>query len=57
MPDAYNNRGWAYYKSRPICPSFIDYNQAIDIDPNFAIAYNNRGFAYYRQGELSTSDC
>jgi tetratricopeptide (TPR) repeat protein len=28
-----------------------DYDQAIELDPDYALAYNNRGFAYQALGK------
>ena len=31
--------------------ALVDYNKAIQVDPNLAIAYSNRGFVYYNQNK------
>lgn len=32
--------------------SIMDYTNAIEIDPNYAVAYNDRGYAYRRLGKF-----
>ncbi len=46
-PEAYNNRGLAYYNLNRYQQAVKDYSQAIRMNPEDAIAYNNRGNAYY----------
>ena len=40
---AYNNRGNAYKANGDLDRAIADYNQAIALDPKYALAYNNRG--------------
>ena len=44
--DAYNNRGIAYEAKGDYDRAIADYNEAIRLDPKYAVAYNNRGIAY-----------
>jgi Tfp pilus assembly protein PilF len=46
-PEAYNNRGLAFYNLKRYQDAVKDYSQAIRLNPEDAIAYNNRGNAYY----------
>ncbi len=48
---AYVNRGNAFYDKNDFDTAIADYNQAISLDPNDAIAYNNRGLAYKQKRE------
>jgi tetratricopeptide (TPR) repeat protein len=41
-----NIRGWAYYRSGDYDRAIQDYNQAIDLKPDYSYAFNNRGLAY-----------
>ena len=44
----YNNRGVEAYNQSNYDEAIADYNQAINLDPNYAKAYNNRGAVYYK---------
>ena len=46
-PEAYNNRGLAFYNLKRYQQAVKDYSQAIRMNPEDAVAYNNRGNAYY----------
>jgi lipoprotein NlpI len=48
---AYYNRGFAYQNKGESGRAIADYDQAIQLDPNYAYAYNNRGGAYQNKGE------
>ncbi len=48
---AYYNRGLAYLHLGDHARAIKDYDQALRLDPGFAIAYNNRGLAYNNVGE------
>ncbi|HEX2747189.1 MAG TPA: tetratricopeptide repeat protein [Verrucomicrobiales bacterium] len=39
--------------------ALLDHDQAITLDPNYALAYNNRGNDYYRKGDMNRAmrDC
>ncbi|AKE65017.1 TPR domain protein, putative component of TonB system [Microcystis aeruginosa NIES-2549] len=54
----YYNRGNLYYNQQKYELALADFNKAIDINPNFALAYNNRGLLYYnlQKYELALSD-
>ena len=54
LPEAYNNRGNAYCKRSGEGDhdrAIADYDKAIKLDPDYALAYNNRGNAYVLQGD------
>jgi tetratricopeptide (TPR) repeat protein len=42
-PIDYNNRGLIYFQSGEMPKALVDYNTAIQLNPNLASAYNNRG--------------
>jgi tetratricopeptide (TPR) repeat protein len=44
--NAFNNRGTAYADLKQFKKAIQDYNQAIELDPEYTHAFNNRGFAY-----------
>jgi tetratricopeptide (TPR) repeat protein/S1-C subfamily serine protease len=46
------DRGNLYLNQGKNDAAFIEYNQALAIDPNFVKAYLNRGIIYYNQGKL-----
>ena len=46
LASAYNNRGSSYAEQKQYERSIKDYNQAIEIRPDYAEAYNNRGNSY-----------
>jgi hypothetical protein len=46
-PEAYNNRGLAFYNLKRYQKAVKDYSQAIRMNPEDPIAYNNRGNSYY----------
>jgi tetratricopeptide (TPR) repeat protein len=41
-----NSRGWAYYRKADFDRAIQDYNQAIQLQPDYAFAFNDRGLAY-----------
>lgn len=51
--DAFINRGNAYSKKRRFDLAIIDYNNAIEMDSDYADAYYNRGNTYYRMHEYN----
>ncbi|MFZ1882534.1 MAG: tetratricopeptide repeat protein [Rhodoplanes sp.] len=46
---AYNNRGWSYSQKDDHDRAIADYDEAIRLDPNFALAFVNRGWSYERK--------
>src|SRR5581483_12310368 len=48
---AYNNRGDAYVAKGDLDAAIKDYNDAIDLNPDFARPFNNRGVAYHKKGD------
>src|SRR5262245_31471201 len=48
---AYNNRGNAYMAKGEYDRAVQDYDQSIELNPNYARAFNNRGVAYQKKGE------
>ena len=48
---AFNNRGYAYAGKGEYDRAIEDYDQAILLNPNYAMAYNNRGYAYNDKGD------
>jgi len=44
---AYNNRGVVYYNQGNLSEALLDYNRAIQINPDYAEAYNNRAIVYF----------
>jgi lipoprotein NlpI len=49
---ACNNRGLAYRDKGELDRAIADFNEAVRLDPEFALAYNNRGLAYRDKGEF-----
>jgi len=48
----YNNRGFVYYTKGNFNKAISDYNQALQIDSNYASVYNNRGLTYHMKGDF-----
>jgi tetratricopeptide (TPR) repeat protein len=48
---AFNNRGNAYHAKGDNDHAIAEYNQALQLDPSYAIAYNSRGNAYHDKGD------
>lgn len=55
-PEAYNNRGLAYYNLNRHQQAVKDYSQAIRLNPEDPIAYNNRGNAYYEMRKYGPAE-
>jgi lipoprotein NlpI len=55
---AFNNRGIGYAQKGQYDRAIADYDQAIQLNPNYATAFTNRGRAYTNKGEydLAISD-
>ncbi|MCX5692556.1 MAG: tetratricopeptide repeat protein, partial [Candidatus Omnitrophica bacterium] len=53
------DKGIEYAQKGKYDEAISEYNEAIEINPNYAEAYSNRGDAYAKQGNLSQaiSDC
>jgi len=52
-PEAYHQRGNAYYDLEQYQNAIEDYTQAIQLNPNYTNAYFNRGLARYDAQDLS----
>ena len=55
-PEAYNNRGLAYYELKLFRQAIKDYSQAIRMKSDYSVAYNNRGNAYYEMNKFELAD-
>jgi len=53
---AYNNRGNIYRDEKDYNKALSDYNQAIRLEPNFALVYRNRGKMFKEQGRKQEAD-
>ena len=55
---AYNNRGMVYFAKGEHDRAILDYNKAIEINPELAKPYDNRGTIYMLKGatEKACSD-
>src|SRR5437899_5470453 len=49
---AFNNRGNAHLSNRNYDRAIDDYNEAIRLDPKYAMGFTNRGLAYLRKGRI-----
>ena len=45
--NAYNSRGGNYYQAEDYLAALADFNSAIELSPEYAVAYFNRGSTYY----------
>jgi tetratricopeptide (TPR) repeat protein len=48
----HNERGIALRRKGDIDRAILEYNEALRLDPQYAIAYNNRGYALERKGQF-----
>src|SRR3974390_2175893 len=46
----FSNRGVAYYQKRDYERSIQDFDQAVKLNPKYALAFNNRCAAYHDKG-------
>jgi Tfp pilus assembly protein PilF len=53
VAEIYNNYGAALYGQGLYDEAVLQFNEAIKIYPNYAIAYNNRGLAFAEKGDLA----
>ena len=51
-PDAYNNRGCAYFAKGELENAIADFSRAIELMPGFLEAYHYRGLAYFLKGNF-----
>ena len=58
IPQAYHNRGNAYYFKGAYDLAIADYNKTIALNPDEAQAYHSRGYTYYVKGayDLAIAD-
>jgi len=49
----YNNLGNAYIMQGDFAQAMVDFNKAIELNPNFGFAYCNRAASYLRQGDFN----
>jgi len=54
LSDIYSRRALAYSLKGQYATAIRDYDIAIEMRPNFAIALNNRAWAYFRWGKAAT---
>jgi tetratricopeptide (TPR) repeat protein len=54
LSEIYARRALAYSLKGQYATAIRDYDMAIDMQPNFAIALNNRAWAYFRWGKAAT---
>ncbi len=50
-PEPFYDRAGAYYLKGDYDRAIQDYDQAIRLDPSFALAFSSRGLAYYKKGD------
>jgi len=48
--DAYNTRGNRYLEQRQLNRAIEEFDEAVRLDPKYAVAYGNRAIAYKLQG-------
>jgi tetratricopeptide (TPR) repeat protein len=53
--EEHNNLGAAYYTQGKLEAAIREYQQALRINPNYALAHNSLGAAYSAQGKLAES--
>ena len=46
---AYTNRGRLYFELEDYIAAASDFNQAIALNPKYALAYNNRGTTHHKK--------
>jgi tetratricopeptide (TPR) repeat protein len=51
LAEAYNNRGVGYYVRGDYQRAIVDYDSAIELKPDHAIAHYNRGAVHLREGD------
>lgn len=51
LPDIYTRRGNGYRMKKDYDRAFADYDKAIELDPNYALAYHQRGFTHAGKSE------
>jgi tetratricopeptide (TPR) repeat protein len=51
----FNERGDNHYEAARYDQALADYDQALKVDRNYAVAVANRGWVFYRRGDLTTA--
>ena len=54
LSQIYSRRALAYSLKGQYAKAIGDYDAAIELEPNFAVALNNRAWAYFRWGKAAT---
>lgn len=52
LAETYFRLGWLYQVTDQLPLAIANYDKAIDLTPEAAVAFNNRGFAYHTQGKF-----
>jgi len=51
FPEAYCNRGRAFYETGDLDRALTDFMRAIELRPEYAEAYHNRGMVHRKMGQ------
>ncbi|HTR84589.1 MAG TPA: serine/threonine-protein kinase, partial [Reyranella sp.] len=54
--EAYYNRGFAYNNKGQFDKAIADFDEALKLKPDLALAYNNRGFSYNAKGDFDRAE-